>query len=334
MAIFTIIGSVIGAGFASGQEIYLFFYKYGVYGIYGLAICSMLIGYVIDKVLNIIYVNNIDTYAEFLNNIFQNKFLNLGNINNIIVNIFLLFTFFIMISGFGAYFKQELGLSNILGATILVIFVFLVFMTDIKGLTKINSVMVPLLIGFIILLGIKNIYNLGSGVVNLEEYSGARWIAKSIIYGSYNIILLIPVLVNLKKYIKSKKHILIISISCTLIFFLLAISIFLMLVNVDIPFGSLEMPVIYVVKRFFKNFKIIYGMIILISIFTTAASIGISFLENFCKNKKSYTQVATIMCITGIAFSNLGFSNLVKILFPVFGCLGLIQILFIVRKKL
>ena len=29
MAIFTIIGSIIGAGFASGQEIYLFFFKYG-----------------------------------------------------------------------------------------------------------------------------------------------------------------------------------------------------------------------------------------------------------------------------------------------------------------
>ena len=29
MIIFTIIGALIGAGFASGQEIYLFFYKYG-----------------------------------------------------------------------------------------------------------------------------------------------------------------------------------------------------------------------------------------------------------------------------------------------------------------
>ena len=30
MILFTIIGSIIGAGFASGQEIYLFFYRFGI----------------------------------------------------------------------------------------------------------------------------------------------------------------------------------------------------------------------------------------------------------------------------------------------------------------
>lgn len=32
--IFVIIGAVIGAGFASGQEIYLFFYSYGIKGLW------------------------------------------------------------------------------------------------------------------------------------------------------------------------------------------------------------------------------------------------------------------------------------------------------------
>ena len=33
MIIFSIIGALIGAGFASGQEMYLFFYRFGIYGI-------------------------------------------------------------------------------------------------------------------------------------------------------------------------------------------------------------------------------------------------------------------------------------------------------------
>ena len=42
MVSLVIIGALIGAGFASGQEIYLFFYRYGLSGILGIILCSIL----------------------------------------------------------------------------------------------------------------------------------------------------------------------------------------------------------------------------------------------------------------------------------------------------
>ena len=66
MILFSIIGTLIGAGFASGQEIYLFFYRYGLNGIIGLILCSGLIGIIIYKTFLIIYKNKITTYEEFL----------------------------------------------------------------------------------------------------------------------------------------------------------------------------------------------------------------------------------------------------------------------------
>ena len=50
-----ILGALIGAGFASGQEIFSFFYIYGKNGIYGILIMSILIGIFIYKSLKIIY---------------------------------------------------------------------------------------------------------------------------------------------------------------------------------------------------------------------------------------------------------------------------------------
>lgn len=334
MAIFTIIGSVIGAGFASGQEIYLFFFKYGFFGILGLLICSFLISYIIYKVLKIVYVKNVDTYAEFLNKIFRgnisnSKYFNLSYINNIIVNIFLLFTFFIMVAGFAAYFSQEFGQSHILGALFIAFFAYVVFRTDVKGLTKINSFIVPILICFIVCLGLKNIPNIQMDKIDFEYKYGISWVKKSIIYASYNIILLVPVLVSLKNYIKNKKNIFWISFFSGVIFFTLSVCVFFLLVNVDVSFDTLEMPIIYVVKKIFPEFKVIYGLVILVSIFTTATSIGMSFLENVCRNERSYAHVARIMCISGLFFCNFGFSNMVKFLFPVFGCLGLGQIFLI-----
>ena len=66
--------------------------------------------YIIYKTLNIALDNKINTYKDFLDIIIseqKKKYFNLSSIINIIINIFLLATFFIMISGFGVYFNQE-----------------------------------------------------------------------------------------------------------------------------------------------------------------------------------------------------------------------------------
>lgn len=335
MVIFTIIGSIIGAGFASGQEIYLFFYKYGIKGIYGLILCSFFISLIIYKSLKIIYENNVMNYLEFLKIIFKsdihNKYLNLSFINNVIINLFLLVTFFVMVAGFGAFFEQEIEIRSILGASILAISSYFIFKKNMNGITKINSIAVPILLIIILILGLKNINCIENiKFIKQNDVYDLKWIYKAIIYASYNIILLIPVLVNLKNFIKNKKHIWLISFFSGLIFFILAICVFLIIANVDVPFEKLQMPTIYVVKKYFKEFKVLYGLVILISIFTTAISIGVSFLDNVCKQKNSYPQYAKIMCITSVFFSNFGFSKLVEILFPIFGFLGLLQIALII----
>lgn len=369
MILFSIIGALIGAGFASGQEIYLFFYRYGINGIYGLVLCSALIGYVIYKTFLIIYnksnsktkegLKEINNYQDFLDKIFHGriannskKYFNISYISSMIINIFLLITFFIMISGFGTYFEQEFNVNNIIGAIILAIICFFIFLTDVSGVTKVNSIVVPILIGIILIIGINNLISLQTleeeeninsfiqkeiGINETNKNSlkmiinkiNNNWIVQSIIYCSYNMILLIPVLINLKQYIKSKKQIIKISLLSSIIVFILAMSIYLLLLNIDVDISKLEMPAVYAISKNFPIFKPIYGIVILLSIFTTAISIGISFLENITKNKKSFTQIAGIMCITSVLISNIGFSNLVKMLFPVFGYLGLIQIMMI-----
>ena len=91
------------------------------------------------------------------------------------------------------------------------------------------------------------------------------------------------------------------------------------------------MPAVYAINKIWHNIKNIYGIIILISIFTTAISLGISFLNNTYKNKKSYNIIALIICLTSIMFSGIGFSNLVNLLYPILGFLGIIQIVQILR---
>ena len=336
MLIFSIIGTLIGAGFASGQEMYLFFYRFGLNGILGLVLCSMLISIVIYKTFLIIHTRKISNYEEFLQEIFHSK--NISNISNIIVNAFLLITFYIMISGFGAYFEQQFEIPAIIGAIILATISFVVLIKDIEGVKKVNSIVVPILIVVILIIGflsLKNFYSRSGEIwkLNFESKYSFNWIIQAVVYCSYNMILVIPVLVNLGKYIKNKNQIVIVSVFSGAIVFVLAMSIFLVLTSVKTDYSRIQMPAVYAIDNNFPHFSGVYGIVILLSIFSTAISIGISFLKNITKNKRSYPQFVAIMCISGVLISNFGFSNLVKMLFPIFGYLGIVQICCILKNK-
>ena len=335
--VFVIIGALIGAGFASGQEIYIFFFSHGIQGLLGIIISSVLMGAIIYNTLNILNKYDINNYKEFLDVLIE-KNSTIKNIINIVINIFILITFFIMIAGFGAYFKQEFGINSIIGSIILAMLNFIIFNKSIRGVVKANGILIPILILFLVIIGL--LCAKGINILELQKYvmktNGLKWILDAILYCSYNSILLIPVIITLKNYIKNKKQNILVSAITTVIVITLSIMIYIILLKVDVDITKLEMPAVYVVSNMFKILRIIYGFIILASIFTTSISLGMSFLQNTCNNKKSYQQIAVIMCITSVLVSKIGFSNLVNMLYPLFGYLGIIQIikLIIVNKRI
>ena len=342
--VFVIIGTFIGAGFASGQEIYIFFFKYGINGLVGITISSLILGIIISKTLKIIKENNIQNYKEFLDIIINKKYnlkikqqknKKLTQFINIIVNTFILVTFFIMIAGFGTYFMQQFGLNQLIGSSILALITYIILNTNVKGVVKASEIIVPFLIISVITIGFINLNNLP--LLQIKNYlipnNSPEFILEAILYASYNSILLIPVLITLNKYIKNKKQATIIGMISALIILIMSVLIFLLLTKVDVNIENLEMPVVYVVSNMLKILEYVYGFIILGSIFTTTISLGVSFLQNTSKDKKSYTQIAIIMCITSVIVSKIGFSNLVNMLYPIFGYLGILQIYKIVTKK-
>ena len=101
----------------------------------------------------------------------------------------------------------------------------------------------------------------------------------------------------------------------------------MLLINIDVDINKLEMPAVYAINKICPIMKNIYGIIILISIFTTAISLGISFINNTSKNKKQFSKIGLLICSTAIVFSKIGFANLVNILYPILGMLGLVQVI-------
>lgn len=153
-AVCVIIGTVIGAGFASGKEIYVFFNEYGTKGILGITVASIVTGVIIYYVLMQIRNANIKNYHQYLEQ--NNVRPKIKELLNSIINIFLLVSFYVMIAGFCAYFKQEFGFSSMIIGSIVSILCYLTFIRQIEGVTKINTILIPFLIIMILLIGIKS----------------------------------------------------------------------------------------------------------------------------------------------------------------------------------
>lgn len=153
-SVFVIVGAIIGAGFASGKEIYIFFNRYGDIGILGIVVASLIIGAIIYNVLIQIDKTNVKGYDEYLEQINIRGMIK--EVLNSIINIFLLISFYIMIAGFCAYFDQEFNISSIIVAPVVSLMCYITFMNNIEGITKINSILIPFLIIMIIIIGIKS----------------------------------------------------------------------------------------------------------------------------------------------------------------------------------
>lgn len=328
--IFTIVGTVIGAGFASGQEIYIFFNKYGKIGFIGLIISNLLTGIIIYLILKKANSLELTSYKDLLNHTKLSK--RKTDLFNNIVNMFLLISFYIMVAGFATYFNTQFNIPKIIMIVITVFICYITFNKKIEGITKINNIIIPILIIIIFFVGIKiNIIKEIETIkdLSLNNIENGMWILKSIEYSSYNSILLIPMLISIRKYSIGKEKS--VSIISTTFLLILSTVVFLAIYKYQniVNLNDIEMPMIYISNRIGNIYKYVYGIVIIFSIYSTMISAGYGLLENI-ENKK-YSFFNKLICITAIVVANISFSELVKISYPIFGILGLLQLIYVLK---
>lgn len=163
-----IIGTIIGAGFASGREILNFFNVYGENGILGIILSSTLFGLVIALIISIVNKRNITEYEEMVN---RNKIL------AIILKIFSVVCFCIMISGVGAFVEEQLGISFWIGTAFAVAISYSMFLHRFKGLEVFNCILVPLIIIGILIIGLFDYSNVNVNIdlASKSDLKNHRW---------------------------------------------------------------------------------------------------------------------------------------------------------------
>jgi len=328
--IFVLIGTFVGAGFASGKEVFNFFTIYSFNGTVSVFVFSFLLFLLIYKCLNIKPNLQINSYNEFILYLEKKyKFFN-HRFFLFIINIFLASSFYIMISALSSLFDYQFNIAKFITISWCIIICFFIFYKKhIKFIYIINSILMPILILFIISLCLFNI-NLNN--INFNETNNSSNIFNAVfmglLYFSYNSLLLIPIIFDLKI---NKKNSFKISLIFSLIIFLLTFLINLLLLSYYDLIYNLELPILYISNSSIKTFSYLYFFIILSAIFTTMISSGYSFINNFGKNNFNIKLI--IFLLFSFVFCVFSFSSLINFFYPLFGLLGFTQIFLILFDK-
>lgn len=329
--IFLLIGTFVGAGFASGKEIFNFFTIYKLYGIFSIIIFSTLLFLLIFKCLNVktkLKINNYSEFIYFLENkykLFNYKFF------LFIINIFLASSFYIMIIALCALFNYQFNISKIITISITIFICFIIFYKkNINFIYIINSILMPILISFIIFLCF---FNTNLNTIDLNNFNNTNFfkaIFMGLLYFSYNSLLLIPIIFDLKintNKITNFKIAFIFSFIILIITFLLN----LLLLSFFNCLYNIELPILHISNSSASIFLYFYFFIILSAIFTTMVSSGYSFINNF--NNKHFLEKLILFLIFSFVFSKSSFSDLINFFYPLFGIIGFVQIFLILFNK-
>ena len=143
------VGTVVGAGFATGREIVEFFSRFGFIGFLSILLSGYLLIVLGSKLMRIAARINAVSYQEFNVHLFGKW---AGRGINIIMLFMLLGVSAVMLAGAGAVFEEQLGLTKNLGVFITIFLSFLVMLVGTKGLFAVNSFVVPIMICFSLML--------------------------------------------------------------------------------------------------------------------------------------------------------------------------------------
>ena len=324
-----LIGTLVGAGFASGKEIYLFFSQYGKEGLVGIILTVVMIYLTIYYTIVITKRFNINNNMEFIKVISKNIIIR--NILRNTIIIFLIISFWVMCAGIATFFKEKLEIPIIISLVINSIIVYCLLEKNIEGIMNFNIVVVPVMILIIIIIATNKYQLIKINEINTELNRNLGAIIKAILYTSYNSITLIPIVISISSKVKNKKNSRIITFITSIIILILLLVIYKILIFSPIDIKNKELPILSIVENFSKKQTILYSIVIVIAMLTSAISALFGVIENI-KSKKKHKNIIIFLCLLSIPISYIGFSNLIEIVYPVFGIIGIIEVILILKR--
>jgi uncharacterized membrane protein YkvI len=322
------IGSVIGAGFASGQEIMQFFIMFGDRAIHGVILSTVLFSYLGAVVLYISSTLQTENYNALFKHTLGPA---IGKFMDAVSMFMLVGGLGVMFAGSGAIFSEHLGMPKYLGILIAAGITCMVICGGLQGVLMANAFLVPVKVFVIVALCLWILIFGAQVPENMNQVAASdkvagHWAWSAVLYVSYNMILSVAVLASLGRTITTKQGILCgiaggMGLGLTAGIITLAGLSFYPLIT------EYQVPLLYLAGHVGEAWKKMLAFLIWLAILTTAIANAHGFASRMASpNGRDYKVIGVAITICTIPIAGMEFTKLVKNLYPIFGYAGLVLI--------
>ncbi|MGD7008969.1 YkvI family membrane protein [Metabacillus sp. 84] len=328
---FVYVGTVVGAGFATGKEIVEFFSRFGAAGTLGILLAGGLFVHLGTKLMIIAARVRAPSFKEMNEYLMGKK---AGKAVNSMMMLLLFGVTSVMVSGAGAIFEERFGLSSSAGVLASILITLLVMSRGLHGVVGVNMLVVPMLILLSAAIMGSSIKDGGLPVlysaVNWHDFS---WILSAVCYAAYNLALAQAVLVPLAYEVKDEdvlKHGGMLG-GMILMFIMLGSHLALIHIPGAIKF---EIPMAEVMNSVFSAAYHLYVLVIFGEVLTSIIG-NLYGMERRLSKLIRLPRMSVIAIILGLCFflSFIGYGKLISSIYPVLGYISLLFLAALLFKK-
>lgn len=325
----TYVGTVVGAGFATGQEVLRFFTHFGLNGIFGIIGATVLFAVLGGTIVRIGHELQAESHVAVVKRVAGPV---VGRLLDWVITFFLFGGAAVMMAGSGAVFAESFGLSRFLGTLVMAALAGVTVLLGLRGVVTSISIVAPVLIALVLVVSIGSLFTTGISPADLRWYRPAEaasrwWLVSLFLYVSYNLLLSVAVLGPLGKEAPDAATGYRGGFIGGLVLGLGALLINLALLGGLPASAAYEVPMVHLARQFPPWISGLYTLILWAEVYTTAVGslYGLAVRLTHPQSAR-YPLIVLGATIGALVLSQFGFSQMVGLLFPAVGWAGLLLV--------
>ena len=301
------VGLLVGAGFATGQEVVQYFTAFGSWGIPGLIIAALvmtLAGTVFLQLGSYFHASEHNTVFRNVTHPIVSKLLDIA----VIITLFAIG--FVMLAGAGSNMEQQFGWKTWIGSTLMLVSVLVVGMLDVDKVSKVIGAMDA---------SSQIDTPIGNWLISALNYNGLALmlaVSMSLVIGGDNIS---PREAGWGGVVGG-----------VIYSIMMGLAGFSLLMNSDKAQGS-DIPMLSLVDDVNPTLGAVMAVIIYLMIFNTAIGMFYALGKRLSAgHEKRYPVIFVTGCLAGFAVSFAGFKTLMNYIYPIIGYMGILMVAILV----
>ncbi|KOF09860.1 membrane protein [Planococcus glaciei] len=322
------IGVIVGAGFASGQEVLQFFTSFGIYGIIGSLLAMALFAFLGMNLTQLGSQLQTKSHQHAIRHI-CGKYL--GPVVDVAITFFLFGVTVVMFSGSGAIFEQQFGIPGSVGNVLMAVLTIATVMLSVNKVISLISAFTPVLLLVVIIITVYSLFNFDMTSAELaaatasaaSSQAAPHWLLGAALYVSYNLAAGAAMMTVMGGTVNDAK----IAARGGIIGGV-GLGILILLINVSMltqlkEIAAVPMPMLVLANNISPLIGGLMSIILLGMIYNTAVGMLYAFTARIVKpdSKKFKVSVGAFGAVA-VASSFVGFVTLVGTVYPVMGYLG------------